>query len=68
MQPSAIPSLTQFRNHSDAILKAQMVTIIARPSQNVGVMPELFSYYPKGVNFVKKAGGGRNQKLGVDHN
>ena len=31
--------------------------------KSVDVMPELFNYYPKGVNFINKAGGGIIQKL-----
>jgi hypothetical protein len=31
--------------------------------KSVDVMPELFKYYPKGVNFINKAGGGIIQKL-----
>jgi hypothetical protein len=33
--------------------------------KSVDVMPELFNYYPKEVNFINRAGGGMIQKLKV---
>jgi hypothetical protein len=71
--PLPLKSVDAVISHSDAdmaspplgcYLKSANVDINSSAiTKSVDVMPKLFNYYPKGVNFINKAGRGMIQKL-----